>query len=393
MNEKVKKDLQEVLNNLNKMQDIFSHINTNKIGLSADILSVKSAVSAIEDAGVNIYLSLLRKENPNNIELSIQKRSDVVSILKENKLSDRIIYDDKNGTMSFNLNYDEATKIRSTILRRCNLEKGDLKVNYLINNNEILNKIEIKKVNGTASEFQKYILEVEKSYLLDRGYKKTNSENKDLTILDCLDTSALFIETIEELKKILNKQNMSVLVKLEQGKKSIENAMSGLHNSLIKLNNEKNISLEVENRIDISREIEKHSHVIYIDSINELPKNKDDKSIFVIKKDDSIEILMDREQAVRMRSHLQNNCSLSNNEIKSFYLFENEDSMYKIKLKTDIKSGAEFEKNILTVQKMVIESYGDIVSGKLDKLDINLTEIPKEIIQNKNERKKGIKMV
>lgn len=393
MNEKVKKDLQEVLNNLNKMQDIFSHINTNKISLSADILSVKGAVSAIEDAGVNIYLSLLRKENPNNIELSIQKRSDVVSILKENKLSDRIIYDDTNGTMSFNLNYDESTKIRSTILRRCNLEKGDLKVNYLINNNEILNKIEIKKVNGTASEFQKNILEVEKSYLLDRGYKKTNSENKDLTVLDCLDTSALFIETIEELKKILNKQNMSVLVKLEQGKKSIENAMNGLHNSLIKLNNEKNISLEVENRIDISREIEKHSRVVYIDNINELPKNKDDKSIFVIKKNDSIEILMDREQAVKLRSHLQNNCSLSNNEIKSSYLFENEDSMYKIKLKTDIKSGAEFEKNILIVQKIVIESYGDIVSGSLDKLDINLTEMPKQIIQNKNERKKGIKMV
>lgn len=393
MTEINKEKFQKILDNLNKMQEIFSVVNTNKTGLFSEVLSIKNAVNAVEDAGINIYLALLKKENPRNIELSIQKRSDVINILKENKLEDKIVYNNENGTISFNLNMEEATKVRSTILRRCNLEKGDLIANYLIENNGKINKLKINNVEGSAAEFQKNIIEVEKSYLLDRNFIKQIPEDKSISTLDCLDCAALFMETIEELKEILNKQNMSALVKLEQSKKALEQSLKGLFESLIVINNEKNISIEVENRIDIKREIEKFDHVLILNTAEEFPQQKERSHIYVINKGESLQIISSKEQATRIRSHLQNNCHLSNNEINSSYLFENEESVYKIKLKTDVKNGSDFESNILNVQKIIVESYNKIVSGDLGNLDIKLTVLPKASESVGVERKKGIRMV
>ncbi len=394
MTEINKEKFQKILDNLNKMQEIFSVVNTNKTGLFSEVLSIKNAVNAVEDAGINIYLALLKKENPRNIELSIQKRSDVINILKENKLEDKIVYNNENGTISFNLNFEEATKVRSTILRRCNLEKGDLSVNYLIENNGLMNKLKINNVEGNASEFQKNIIEVEKSYLLDRNFIiKKVPENKPVSTLVCLDCAALFMETIEELKEILNKQNMSALVKLEQSKKALEQSLKGLFESLIVINNEKNISIEVENRIDIKREIEKFENVINLNSIDEIPKQKEKNDIYLVNQGESLQIISSKDQATRIRSHLQNNCHLSNGEINSSYLLENEDAIYKIKLKSDIKNGADFESNILNVQKIIVESYNKIVSGDLGNLDIKLTVLPKASESVGVERKKGIRMV
>lgn len=395
MNKQSKQVLQEVLDNLNTLQMIFQHINTNKLGYKNSIVGVKNAISGIEDAGINVYLSLLKKENPENIEFTIQKRSDVISILKENGLYEKIKFDDENEKISFNLNYEEATKIRSTILRRCNIDKGDLVVNYLIENNGVLNKLEINKVNGTAAEFQKNILEVEKQYLLDRGFKKEEPSNKEITVLDCLDSAALLFDTLNRLKELLNKQNMSVLFKLEQASRTLESSLINLHEIVINLSNEKNISLNIENRIDVKRSLNKLEEAFEIQYVKELPKEKGKSTVFVIETAESLEIICDRKQAVRIRSHLQNSCNLSNVDIKSNYILENEDSNYKIKLKKDIKSGADFERNILDVQKIIMFSYGKIVSNNLDTLDIDV-EVSNKIINQKESKqlnRSGIKMV
>ncbi len=395
MSKESKQVLQEVLDNLNTLQIIFQHLNTNKFGYNNSIIGLKSSISGIEDAGINVYLSLLKKDNPENIEFTIQKRSDVIGILKENGLYEKIKFNDENEKISFNLNYEAATKIRSTIIRRCNIDKGDLVVNYLIENNGVLNKLGINSVNGTAAEFQKNILEVEKQYLLDRGFKKEDSSNKEITVLDCLDSSALLFETLNKLKELLNKQNMSVLFKLEQASRTLESALINLHETVINLSNEKNISLKIENRIDVKRSLNKLDEAFEIQYVKELPKEKVKNTVFVIETPESLEIICDRKQAIRIRGHLQNSCRLSNEDIKSSYILENEDAKYKIKLKKDIKSGADFERNILDVQKIIMFSYGKIVSNNLDTLDIEV-EVYNKLVnpqESKQLNRSGIKMV
>lgn len=402
-NKNTKENFQVILNNLNQLQEVFNHINTTKKSLAQEVLGIKTAVSTVEDAFVGVYLSLLKKENPNNIEFKIQKRSDIVNLLKESGLEDRIIYNNKDETITFNLNYEEATKIRSTIIRRFNIEKGDLQVNYLIENNGELNKLEIKKVNGSATEFQSNILEVERLYLLDRNFEKKNPINKNIEGIDCLNVSVLFKEIIQSVKEILNKQNMTALIKLEQSSNKLESGLKSLYDAAIVDNKEANILISVENRIDIKRELEKLNGVFNIKFVNNIdnnemllitPREENNETIYVNIKGESLEILLTKEQAIRMRSQLQSACNLSNKDIQAFYIVENEDVVYKVKLKDSIKSGADFDKNILDIQRSLIETYGNILSGNLNKLDWNISVITKPIeIEQQQKSKLTKKMV